>query len=86
MMFTIYTRQTIIISRSCASQADWLWSLNDAIVKVLTDQKNLSRSRKSSSRSAPPNNRNASYTFVKHGPLKDAKYVGMWQLAKMHGQ
>ena len=68
-------------------QADWLWSLNQAVDKALSDQKQLLRPRIEGARLTPPLARQATHVFYKNNSLmKDAKYVGMWLAGKLHGQ
>ncbi|XP_033628839.1 alsin-like isoform X1 [Asterias rubens] len=74
---------------SPAEKADWLWSINQAIDALLTNQKlgGLSPVTTPMAQKIPPKlTRQGRYAFSGHSKFKDAVYEGVWHLGKPHGK
>ena len=83
----------ILSAPTPAEKAEWLWSINQVIDNILTNQKSPSPSPTATAEVTTPNRRvppklarNGRYTFYSHAKYKDATYDGMWYLGKPHGK
>ncbi|XP_022079159.1 alsin-like isoform X2 [Acanthaster planci] len=74
---------------SPAEKAEWLWSINQAIDTVLTNQKpgSVSPAAITGGQKIPPKlTRQGRYVFQGQSKFKDAVYEGVWHLGKTHGK
>ncbi|XP_038072348.1 alsin-like isoform X2 [Patiria miniata] len=72
-----------------AEKAEWLWSVNQAIDAVLTNQKPgcVSPAAVPAGQKIPPKlTRQGRYLFLGQPKFKDAVYEGTWHLGKPHGK
>lgn len=84
IVLTFPEDKLVLTAANSGERAEWLMALNAAVNKVLTSQKTLVR-RGSTERLTPPDIRQASFLFTKHGMYKDATYTGYWMNGKVHG-
>ena len=74
---------------SPAEKAEWLWSINQAIDAILTNQKPgcVSPGVMPTAQKIPPKlTRQGRHTFYGQSKLKDTIYEGVWHLGKPNGK
>ncbi|XP_064646318.1 alsin-like isoform X2 [Lineus longissimus] len=85
-MITPENQLTLIAPTAC-DKSDWLWAINQAVDKVLMqDKNNVGKRNTIGGHVLPPLTRHGiSHTFLKSGLMKDATYKGSWYSGKMNG-